>query len=1012
MASENININFLKLNTENNAHLIEDLDLEKLDLLSSISPYETENIDGMLLKSFKSVLHIPTHQDVLKNDIEQAKSLSKLLINSDKNNINIIINRLLSIDFRGKFIFSPQNLSIICNILIYVFGELKKYKISTFVELENKIKSLDFSKYNFDQIYLKEDYIKKRRQSLGKMREKRIDTVLLSKLSVKEVDEDWTEIDDSNIKYENKNFGEKKGIPYIDNKYENYLYSSLLTKDFYYDEEKIFKNLLTHKCFDFTKQNKEESELPIELIILLYKLREVKTLVFQIKGANDYFIKMSLFILMNIKWLFYQMEEIIFDLNDEELQKILFIYFNKRVSELYGKYDISRQYSYFSGHYSRKNNFWNPEGDIIFQKVSFNESNNYIFSHQFNLENNTYDNILCNIYNEFGFITNFKYVRPIIYTALNLNEKNEIIKEQDVAFEDDEGLSYYHTNAVSFSENGKKINNSLNYSVVPMGRNSTPKIILSKKKENLNEKTNEKTSTTNVIKDFVKTNANYFHLISLFFYFLPNFQNLKKFSIFFDFSYSLEIQYLFSLSNTIYDRFHFLIFANNINTLNEACFSFNSLDSNAFENILGIIKKNKNLKSLKISFFSQETIYNENNLLYLWSEKKLSLNKLFKEQNEFLIKTNGDMERNLVYFLLHHNKILENFTMNIKNLFNLLKFESLKSLEEIILRFDIPLQLLKSEKYKCILVKFILNLLIALSLQKNKIKTFKILAPELSFDAKQMPLIQELFQELKEEEKQIEATISGEKTIKSSKIKDKANLLQSSINKKIMNSEFNSSINSSLRNNRNISENGTSQNNTLEELTLNLKFFNLPEIFNIIFINNLENLIKINLGFLDKITFISFINDYKNNSENLKSLTSLKIGLCPSVISYIDLDKYVLEYINTDTPNLEEKFLFSNLKIVSEEKMEELIDNVYYISKISKLVVQIGNYNENKNLLLKSNKKILDDREGMYTLRMIMDIPKYAKIRVQTIIDKLVSLYRTKRNRMIICKESPYEINL
>ena len=92
--------------------------------------------------------------------------------------------------------------------------------------------------------------------------------------------------------------------------------------------------------------------------------------------------------------------------------------------------------------------------------------------------------------------------------------------------------------------------------------------------------------------------------------------------------------------------------------------------------------------------------------------------------------------------------------------------------------------------------------------------------------------------------------------------------------------------------------------------------------------------------------------------------------------------------------------------------MEELIDNVYYISKISKLVVQIGNYNENKNLLLKSNKKILDDREGMYTLRMIMDIPKYAKIRVQTIIDKLVSLYRTKRNRMIICKESPYEINL
>jgi putative ABC transport system permease protein len=43
-----------------------------------------------------------------------------------------------------------------------------------------------------------------------------------------------------------------------------------------------------------------------------------------------------------------------------------------------------------------------------------------------------------------------------------------------------------------------------------------------------------------------------------------------------------------------------------------------------------------------MSLFSQEIIYNENNLLYLWSEKKLGLNKLFKEQKEFLIKTNGD----------------------------------------------------------------------------------------------------------------------------------------------------------------------------------------------------------------------------------------------------------------------------------------------------------------------------------------------------------------------------------
>ena len=1003
MTSDNLNINFLKLNTENNTNLIEDLDLEKLDLLSSISPYETDNIDGMLLKSFKSVLHIPTYQDLLKINIEQAKSLSKI-INADKNNIISIINRLLSIDFRGKFIFSQKNLKIICNILIYVFGELKKYKISTFIELENKIKYLDFSKYKFEQIYLKEEYLKKRYKSFKIKRDKRINTAMLSKLSVRELDEDWTEIDDNNINYENKNYGEQRGIPYIDNIYENYVYSSLLTKDYNYDEEQIYNKLLTNGCFQFKKQSKEETELPIELIILLYKLKDVKTLIFQIKNANDYFIKMSLFILMNVKWLFPEIDEITLDLNDEELQKKLYIEFNKRASEIYKDYDIPKLYSYFSGHSSRRYNFWIPEGDIVFEKVSFNKINNYIFSHQFDLEYNTYDNTLCNIYNEFGFLTNFKFVRPIMYTAHSINKKNEFLKQQDLNLEDEDVLSFDHTNSISFAKNEKRLNNS-NFSLNNM-RNSNPHIIINQKKENPNEKT-----TTDVIKDFVKTNTNSFILMSLFFYFLPSFQNLKKFDIYFDFSHSLEIQYMFSLSNVIYDRFHFLIFANNINTLSEASFSFNSLDDNAFENILGIIKKNKNLLSLKMSLFSQEIIYNENNLLYLWSEKRLSLNKLFKEQNEFLLKTNCDMERNLVYFLLHHNKILENFTTNIKNLFNLLKFESLKTLEEIILRFDIPLQLLMSEKYINILVKFILNLFIALSLQHNKIKIFKILAPELSFDAKRMPLIQHLFQELKEEEEQIE--IKSEKKVnKNSKIKEKKNILQNSINKKILNSEFNSSNNSSLRNNHNTLENGIDKNNTLEDITLNLKFYNLPQIFNIILINNLENLKKINLGFLDQITFKSFMNDYKNHSENLKSLISLKIGLCPSVISYLNLDKYILEFINIDSPNIEEKYLFSNLKIPSEEKMKELVDNVYYIAKVSKLVIQIGNDNDNKNLLAKSNKKLLDDREGFYTLRMIMDMPKYEKIRVQKILEGLTGFYcKKKNNRMIICKENPYEIN-
>ena len=77
MISENIN--FLKLNTENNAELIEDLRYEHIDLTSTISTYVTANLDRELLKLFESKLNIPAYQDLIKYDIDQAKPLSKLL---------------------------------------------------------------------------------------------------------------------------------------------------------------------------------------------------------------------------------------------------------------------------------------------------------------------------------------------------------------------------------------------------------------------------------------------------------------------------------------------------------------------------------------------------------------------------------------------------------------------------------------------------------------------------------------------------------------------------------------------------------------------------------------------------------------------------------------------------------------------------------------------------------------------------------------------------------------------
>ena len=126
---------------------------------------------------------------------------------------------------------------------------------------------------------------------------------------------------------------------------------------------------------------------------------------------------------------------------------------------------------------------------------------------------------------------------------------------------------------------------------------------------------------------------------------------------------------------------------------------------------------------------------------------------------------------------------------------------------------------------------------------------------------------------------------------------------------------------------------------------MQFKIYDLPEIFNICLMNNLSGLKSINLGSFDEMTFIGFMNYYRKYSNNLINLTSLKISLGISVISYLNLEKYIIEYININTPRLEEKLLFSDLKIINENKMRDLIQLVYVDAIVPKLVIQISHEN-------------------------------------------------------------------
>ena len=174
--------------------------------------------------------------------------------------------------------------------------------------------------------------------------------------------------------------------------------------------------------------------------------------------------------------------------------------------------------------------------------------------------------------------------------------------------------------------------------------------------------------------------------------------------------------------------------------------------------------------------------------------------------------------------------------------------------------------------------------------------------------------------------------------------------------------------------------------------------------------NNLSGLKYINLGSFDEMTFIGFINDYKKYYNNFSSLTSLKISLCPSLTSYINLEKYILEYININPPKLEEKFLLSDLHIINENKMKELFELVYLMSEIKKLVFQIGY--ENEHILSKTISKYINEKREeskivMYSLIILMELPEYHEIYNAKILECLSSFYGINKNKAIICKENP-----
>ena len=984
MSSENeIELNYVKIDSENEIEFLtsNNYATEISLLFESFTLYEEYKIAKKISKDIEK--NIQQDSELLKYNIDFAKKFIKIITSDKRKKLNASVKRILSIDFGNEFIFNYSNIFDVCSIVTLLFTECKKYKITSIDDLKNITKKINLQKYDFYRLYLDFNKNNKKRNTISNVNKN--STSLFSKTQENNLNRDCKTLE-TNVK---NNF--------------------VLNNDFNYLKEEESTKTITRNTFIYPEYNKignkgidlNKTELPIELLMLLSKLKQVKCLIFQIQNIEKNYIELANFILSNIDWLFIKgIEQIKFDLCNDEIQQGLDKTYDKVTEELYSKNNINKNLFYYNGNYSaRRINCWIPECDFFFdekEKEIRNKECNY--RNQFTDDSVFINEYTCNIYNIFGNLMNIKYIPKIDFSNfINFNSSGKLSDSRGLTPSMD-SLNNHSTDLLNESA-----------SIFDLEIDDFENII---KKSMLNENNIQLLNNNEIPFPLVEISEKYnkyFKMVLIYSYYLSrSWRNIISLSLFFhnSFSYEININYKIELNSELT---HFLIFLNKMEFLQEINISFNALDDKSFEYILGLLHKNTLLSKVRISFFTPDLNYYDNSLFNLCASKKIDLNQLFSDYFEKEKKVNKSNERKFNEFILDE-KLLNPFILNLCNLSNLLKLQLIKSIEELVFRFDIPLPLINNQKYKIVIIKFIMNILIMLTFQYNKTRTFKILAPNLEINGIKMPFIKTFFNEISLSDE--ENNKNGE-TKKSMENGDKKEGIQNNINKQFLpkNSSETAAIrkNSSEKNN-NIDSNSDqlNYNNNLENLVIQLKICFLPEIFNFCKINNLAGLKYINLGNLDEISFKGFVDDYKLNYTKLQSLVTLKINLGFSVLYYDNLEKYIFDFININSKNLQEKLLLSNLIINNEDKMEKLIELVYLKANIEKLVIKI-NY-ENIDLLSKLLTKFTIQYQNkctknIYSIMLALNHPKCKKINKKEIITNLCDFIIFSKYRTILCNE-------
>ena len=262
---------------------------------------------------------------------------------------------------------------------------------------------------------------------------------------------------------------------------------------------------------------------------------------------------------------------------------------------------------------------------------------------------------------------------------------------------------------------------------------STSNNIKVKNKENIKvKKENKKFKYLKLL----EKNSIFFDFMLMTFFCIASKESIRKINIVSNDYYSkdlinyLKVFYSFN-KKRFFHIFDFLFNkSRNLDLLN---IELNSLDIFSLSKMIEIFFINTEITCINISFFSSDVSYQISNLFQIYCEQ-IKSQKMINEYIS-LIGKNFNLEE-------FENKILddiyESFIKQLSMLFEVLKNKN--NLKELGLNFDFPDILIKNNKYKISIYKFILNIISMVNNNEiqnySNLKKLTLLSPKLIFDTK------------------------------------------------------------------------------------------------------------------------------------------------------------------------------------------------------------------------------------------------------------------------------------